>query len=157
PLGYPPVVSIVCWFTPSPGTFLVIASSGGTRWYRPIEQARRGRAGGETRTHNPRFTKPMLCRLSYASNSRVSILSRRRHREKRIRAVKLSTLPSAPRHCKVSSAGTVDRPDTIDRNAPTGATRAYCIIIRPPSQIRQAAKSRFRPLEKIKLPDRRQE
>src|SRR5690349_12145145 len=27
------------------------------------------RAGGETRTHNPRFTKPMLCRLSYASVS----------------------------------------------------------------------------------------
>jgi hypothetical protein len=25
------------------------------------------RAGGETRTLNPRFTKPMLCRLSYAS------------------------------------------------------------------------------------------
>src|SRR5262249_29661548 len=27
-----------------------------------------GRAGGETRTHNPRFTKPMLYRLSYASD-----------------------------------------------------------------------------------------
>ena len=26
------------------------------------------RAGGETRTHNLRFTKPLLCRLSYASN-----------------------------------------------------------------------------------------
>ena len=38
---------------------------------RPIPRRdglRRGRAGGETRTHNPRFTKPMLCRLSYASN-----------------------------------------------------------------------------------------
>jgi hypothetical protein len=31
----------------------------------------RGRAGGETRTHNPRFTKPKLCRLSYASASIV--------------------------------------------------------------------------------------
>src|SRR3712207_2546557 len=29
---------------------------------------RPGRAGGESRTHNPRFTKPMLCRLSYASD-----------------------------------------------------------------------------------------
>src|SRR5262249_5752624 len=27
-----------------------------------------GRAGGETRTHNPRFTKPKLYRLSYASD-----------------------------------------------------------------------------------------
>ena len=26
------------------------------------------RAGGETRTHNLRFTKPLLCQLSYASN-----------------------------------------------------------------------------------------
>jgi hypothetical protein len=26
------------------------------------------RAGGETRTHNPRFTKPKLCQLSYTSN-----------------------------------------------------------------------------------------
>ena len=26
------------------------------------------RAGGESRTHNRRFTKPVLCRLSYASN-----------------------------------------------------------------------------------------
>ena len=44
----------------------------------PCQRARRqpgtigttvsGRAGGETRTHNPRFTKPMLCRLSYASS-----------------------------------------------------------------------------------------
>ena len=29
-----------------------------------------GRAGGGTRTHNPRFTKPMLYRLSYASGLR---------------------------------------------------------------------------------------
>ena len=29
---------------------------------------RLSRAGGETRTLNPRFTKPMLCRLSYASS-----------------------------------------------------------------------------------------
>jgi hypothetical protein len=35
---------------------------------------RKGRAGGETRTHNPRFTKPMLCRLSYASNLDREIL-----------------------------------------------------------------------------------
>jgi hypothetical protein len=27
-----------------------------------------GRAGGESRTHNRRFTKPVLCRLSYASD-----------------------------------------------------------------------------------------
>ena len=29
------------------------------------------RAGGESRTHNPRFTKPKLCRLSYASEPRA--------------------------------------------------------------------------------------
>src|SRR5205814_1851380 len=43
-------------------------SPAGTRGLRPVELAPSGRAGGETRTHNPRFTKPMLCRLSYASN-----------------------------------------------------------------------------------------
>jgi hypothetical protein len=32
-----------------------------------------GRAGGGTRTHNPRFTKPMLYRLSYASGLRREI------------------------------------------------------------------------------------
>src|SRR5436305_14429777 len=37
------------------------------------------RAGGESRTHNRRFTKPVLCRLSYAS-----------HHE----AVKLPNIPS---------------------------------------------------------------
>jgi hypothetical protein len=35
---------------------------------------RLSRAGGETRTLNPRFTKPMLCRLSYASNLDREIL-----------------------------------------------------------------------------------
>ena len=35
---------------------------------------RPSRAGGETRTLNPRFTKPMLCRLSYASNLDREIL-----------------------------------------------------------------------------------
>ena len=51
-------------------------SPGRTRWLRPVELAPSGRAGGETRTHNPRFTKPMLCRLSYASVSIVSLRSR---------------------------------------------------------------------------------
>src|SRR5262245_20939836 len=30
-----------------------------------------GRAGGESRTHNRRFTKPVLCRLSYASDHKA--------------------------------------------------------------------------------------
>jgi hypothetical protein len=30
-----------------------------------------GRAGGESRTHNRRFTKPVLCQLSYASDLRA--------------------------------------------------------------------------------------
>jgi hypothetical protein len=30
-------------------------------------RSKRSRAGGESRTHNRRFTKPVLCRLSYAS------------------------------------------------------------------------------------------
>ena len=29
------------------------------------------RAGGESRTHNRRFTKPVLCRLSYASDQQA--------------------------------------------------------------------------------------
>ena len=33
----------------------------------PPDARRSGRAGGESRTHNRRFTKPVLCRLSYAS------------------------------------------------------------------------------------------
>ena len=45
----------------------------------------RARAGGESRTHNPRFTKPMLCRLSYASDRW---------------AVKLPTLATPSRDCK---------------------------------------------------------
>ena len=42
----------------------------------PEAAARTGqiRAGGESRTHNRRFTKPVLCRLSYASNQMVSIV-----------------------------------------------------------------------------------
>src|SRR3954454_9796035 len=34
---------------------------------REVVPARPDRAGGESRTHNRRFTKPVLCRLSYAS------------------------------------------------------------------------------------------
>ena len=44
-----------------------------------------GRAGGESRTHNRRFTKPVLCRLSYASNQK---------------AVKFPTIPSGPFHAR---------------------------------------------------------
>src|SRR3954447_4790362 len=40
-----------------------------------------GRAGGESRTHHRRFTKPELCRLSYASNQET---------------VKFPTIPSSP-------------------------------------------------------------
>src|SRR5258708_162164 len=32
---------------------------------------RQNRAGGESRTHNRRFTKPVLCRLSYASDHKA--------------------------------------------------------------------------------------
>src|SRR4051812_8582298 len=45
------------------------------------ESSSPGRAGGESRTHNRRFTKPELCRLSYASNQE---------------AVKFPTIPSSP-------------------------------------------------------------
>ena len=48
-----------------------LTSRGRTRPSHPGVGPRRGRAGGESRTHNPRFTKPMLCRLSYASTSIV--------------------------------------------------------------------------------------
>jgi hypothetical protein len=48
------------------------------------------RAGGESRTHNRRFTKPVLCRLSYASD--------RAHR-----AVKLPTIPSRSGHARAIS------------------------------------------------------
>src|SRR5262249_25434210 len=53
-----------------------------------------GRAGGEARTHNPRFTKPMLFRLSYASFAIVSIHSRHHDREKPVWAVKSSNIPA---------------------------------------------------------------
>src|SRR4051812_27311729 len=50
---------------------------------------RRGRAGGESRTHNRRFTKPVLCRLSYASDHE---------------AVKIPTIPSRPSNARDLSA-----------------------------------------------------
>ena len=34
----------------------------------PVAATRPGRAGGESRTHNLRFTRPLLCQLSYASD-----------------------------------------------------------------------------------------
>ena len=43
------------------------------------------KAGGESRTHNRRFTKPVLCRLSYASDHE---------------AVKFPTIPSSPFHAR---------------------------------------------------------
>ena len=42
----------------------------GPRWL-PAATTPRLRAGGESRTHNRRFTKPELCRLSYASVRRT--------------------------------------------------------------------------------------
>lgn len=36
--------------------------------FRAVSASRRARAGGESRTHNLRFTKPLLCQLSYASS-----------------------------------------------------------------------------------------
>ena len=67
PLGYPPA-----------GFSNTVESARGTaadfparpREARPstTPTARSTRAGGESRTHNRRFTKPVLCRLSYASN-----------------------------------------------------------------------------------------
>jgi hypothetical protein len=48
----------------------VALSPGSRRPFRLVREvvlARHGRAGGESLTHNRRFTKPVLCRLSYAS------------------------------------------------------------------------------------------
>ena len=60
PLGYPPVSG---YAVESAGLRRVEAG------HAAIERpARSSRAGGETRTHNLRFTKPLLCQLSYASN-----------------------------------------------------------------------------------------
>src|SRR3954454_8916227 len=50
------------------------------------ESSSPGRAGGESRTHNRRFTKPELCRLSYASNQGT---------------VKFPTIPSSPNHARI--------------------------------------------------------
>src|SRR3954447_20190309 len=53
------------WVPPShrPSTRRVMFRRLGDRRLPPLD-----RAGGETRTHNLRFTKPLLCQLSYASN-----------------------------------------------------------------------------------------
>src|SRR4051812_28687579 len=55
----------------------------------PGSPAAEGRAGGESRTHNRRFTKPVLCQLSYASD-----------RE----AVKIPNIPSPASHARGLSA-----------------------------------------------------
>jgi hypothetical protein len=60
PLGYPPRME------PPP-----TLSPRGAQEKASIQDP--GRAGGGTRTHNPRFTKPMLYRLSYASGLRREI------------------------------------------------------------------------------------
>jgi hypothetical protein len=60
PLGYPPEIPS---FPVQPG------EAHNTKSCITIS----GRAGGETRTHNPRFTKPMLYQLSYASSSHREI------------------------------------------------------------------------------------
>jgi hypothetical protein len=62
PLGYPPgwerscrhLDVAACGSVPSPA--------------RAVGRHSGDRAGGESRTHNRRFTKPVLCQLSYASN-----------------------------------------------------------------------------------------
>jgi hypothetical protein len=59
PLGYPPVSGFA---VDQPD---LVSRSRATRRRTPVSF---DRAGGETRTHNLRFTKPLLCQLSYASN-----------------------------------------------------------------------------------------
>ena len=59
PLGYPPVSD-----ERPPSRRLSAISCP----LRDRGHSRHGRAGGESRTHNRRFTKPVLCRLSYASD-----------------------------------------------------------------------------------------
>ncbi len=77
PLGYPP------------GLFRTDATRT-VRASRFGEILSRGRAGGESRTHNLRFTKPVLCRLSYASDPQ---------------AVKFPTITSPGRAARGFSAG----------------------------------------------------
>src|SRR5436305_7095685 len=68
---------------------------------------RRIRAGGESRTHNRRFTKPVLCRLSYAS-----------HRE----AVKIPIIPTEDAFA--SDFSVAIRISPVRRPGPTKATAA---------------------------------
>jgi len=77
-------------------------------------RAGRTRAGGESRTHNRRFTKPVLCRLSYAS-----------HRE----AMKITNIPGDLAiasdfsiNYRISTARAA-RPDESDRGDGQGAGR----------------------------------
>ena len=86
PLGYPPG-STRNWRRRSdarPALRLVVR----LRRDRESFPSRSGRAGGESRTHNRRFTKPVLCRLSYASNQV---------------AVKFPNIPSPPSHARAFS------------------------------------------------------
>ena len=64
------LVPLTTWVTTrveprQPGRFDSGPSSGEPQSRSPRS---RGRAGGESRTHNRRFTKPKLCQLSYASD-----------------------------------------------------------------------------------------
>src|SRR4051794_21524063 len=60
PLGYPPVLG--------PAVRSPVDPTGDVPATRRSTPLTLDRAGGETRTHNLRFTKPLLCQLSYASN-----------------------------------------------------------------------------------------
>ena len=79
------------------------------RLVRPVATGRRrsGRAGGESRTHNRRFTKPVLCRLSYASDHE---------------AVKFPTIPSRPFDARAFSVprSKSRRPGRRTRHVPRG-------------------------------------
>ncbi len=81
------LVPLTTWVTTRvephpPGPFDSGPSSGKPR---SCSRGPRGRAGGESRTHNRRFTKPMLCQLSYASDRQT---------------VKLLTIQTPMRRCK---------------------------------------------------------
>ena len=125
PLGYPPE-----WISAPAAIDPAAART------QSLQSHQSGRAGGETRTHNPRFTKPMLCRLSYASGLRREIVYITRSRP----AARLFPAPQVESGVRSNHERTT-----------SAASQLWPIIPRPAS-IRQVAASEPQEQARINFP-----
>src|SRR5262249_48961848 len=94
PLGYPPGSNERPWDRRDARVNRFGQDRGGSFAKTTLQS----RAGGESRTHNRRFTKPVLCRLSYASDHE---------------AVKLPSIPSNPFQAREFSPRNVNSRDRL--------------------------------------------